>query len=116
MIAALGVPEQVLVGVITGIITLSIPVLIRLVAKMHNDVHDIKGVLITPKPTGLVPYPPQGLVDVVAGLAYTAAANLTGTGALVTEKAGNGSPIIDAAKVAIEAEQARTTEATKEIP
>src|ERR1035437_1272698 len=88
VIAALGVPEQVLVGVITGIITLSIPVLIRLVAKMHNDVH--------------------GLVDVVAGLAYTAAANLTGTGALVTEKAGNGSPIIDAAKVAIEAEQART--------
>lgn len=113
MIGAISAPEQVLIGVLVGVITLSIPVLIRLVAKMHSDVHEIKSVLITPKPTGLIPNPPQGLIDIVASLAFSAAANLAGTGALVTEKAGNGQPHFDVAQAVITTEQDRL-EATKE--
>jgi len=99
--------NQIIIGVAVGLILLSVPVLIRLVARMHVDLRDIKGVLITAKPTGLVPHPAPGLVDVVAGLAYTAKANLAGTGALVAEKAGNGSPGIDVAHTAIDTEQSR---------
>ena len=54
---------------------------------MYNDVHDIKDVLITPKPTGLVPNPPTGLVDVVADHTRSLGALLSGTTALVVRAA-----------------------------
>jgi hypothetical protein len=105
--STIGAPEQIIVGVVIALVALSIPVIIQLISRMHRDLHDIKGVLITPKPTGLVPNPPKGLVDVVAGLAHTAVANLSGTGALVSEKAGNGDSGMDVAKDTIETEQRR---------
>ena len=41
--------------------------LIKRAEQSASDVSEIKSVLITPKPTSLVPNPPMGLVDIVAG-------------------------------------------------
>lgn len=59
---------QLVVGIAVGFILLATPLFFRFLSSLSKDVREIKGVLITPAPTPLVPHPPKGLVDNVADL------------------------------------------------
>lgn len=101
--------REVLISVASGVILLLVPLVVRFFAHISKDVREIKGVLITPEPTPLVPNPPEGLIDVVAGLVKTAGANLQGTVALIKDsKPDDGSSGRDVLN--------RIDQATKESP
>jgi hypothetical protein len=82
-------PEQALVGVIVGLVVIGLPLLIRYLVRLGRGQERIMAVLITPEPTPLVPNPPKGLVDVVAGLVKTSKASLAGTAALIKDSKPN---------------------------
>jgi hypothetical protein len=63
---------QVVIPVASALLLTLLTLVSRLVYNVVNDVHEIKDVLITPKPTQLVPKPPLGLVDQVALLVIDA--------------------------------------------
>jgi hypothetical protein len=81
---------------------------------MYTDLHDIKDVLITPKPSGLVPHPEPGLVEIVAGHTKTLNTLLKGTEALIVDKGTNDGSTSRDALNRIEEEQARVAERLEE--
>src|ERR1700678_920969 len=76
---------QVLIGIVIGLVVVGLPLLIRYLVRLGNGQERIMAVLITPDPTPLVPNPPPGLVDVVAGLVKTSRFTLEGTAALIKD-------------------------------
>jgi hypothetical protein len=112
MLAAAGTPPvvQILILVVAGLAVSVIGYVFKKNSNMANDVRDIKDVLITPKPTGLVPRPPEGLVDIVAGHTRALDTLLRGTQALIVDKGTNDGSTSRDALNRIEEEQARVAE------
>jgi hypothetical protein len=101
---------QVLVIVIAALVISIIGYVFKRNRSMYNDVHEIKDVLITPKPTSLNPNPPKGLIAVVADHTTTLAVLLAGTKELVADKAQNDGSTSRDALNRIEKEQVRVAE------
>jgi hypothetical protein len=101
--------NQLIIGIAVGFILLATPLLFKFLISLSRDVRDIKGVLITPEPTPLVPNPERGLVDKVADLMTKATLTASGTAALLRDSRPNdGSTSRDVLD--------RIEEATKENP
>jgi hypothetical protein len=77
--------SQVAVGTIIGLVVVGLPLLIRYLVRLGKGVERIMTVLITPKPTDLVPNPPPGLVETVSKLVMAQTPNLRGTAALIRD-------------------------------
>ncbi|MHB2029658.1 MAG: hypothetical protein ACYCPT_12700, partial [Acidimicrobiales bacterium] len=79
------VTSYVLGALIVALVIWTVGYIFKKQRMMYNDVHEIKDVLITPKPTSLVPNPPKGLIDVVSAHTHALAILLKGTEALIVD-------------------------------